>query len=150
MPTSVSENPAAPHSSATPTINAKGHLVTGSGFLPDHTVALRITRAGEDIDDYLAYVTDGDGYLHSELPSSVAERDRRHPALARPGSVHSPDPALAAATKLGIKWPNLQSGAGPALSRGPSQRWLLLQVSRRSGAGAMQSQRCHLRFPGRN
>jgi len=71
MPTSVSDNPAAPHSSATPTISAKGHLVTGSGFLPDHNVAIRITRAGEDIDDYLAYVTDGDGSLHSELPNSV-------------------------------------------------------------------------------
>jgi len=30
----------------------------------------------------------------------VAEWDRRQPAP----SVHSPDPALAAATKLGIKW----------------------------------------------
>src|SRR5271168_3340167 len=71
MPSSVSHNPAAPHSYGTPTIGAKGHLVTGSGFLPDHNVAIRITHAGEDIDDYLAYVTDGDGYLHSELPSSV-------------------------------------------------------------------------------
>ena len=71
MPASLSNSPAAPHSSATPTISAKGHLVTGSGFLPDHNVAIRITRAGEDIDDYLAYVTDGHGYLHSELPSSV-------------------------------------------------------------------------------
>ena len=71
MPASLSNNPAAPHSSATPTISAKGRLVTGSGFLPDHDVTIRITRAGEDIDDYLAYVTDGHGYLHSELPSSV-------------------------------------------------------------------------------
>jgi hypothetical protein len=71
MPTSVSDSLAAPHSSATPTISAEGHLVTGSGFLPDHRVTIRITRAGEDIDDYLAYVTDGDGYLHSDLPSSV-------------------------------------------------------------------------------
>ena len=71
MPTSVSHDPAAPHSSATPTISAKGHLVTGSGFLPDHNVTIRITRAGEDIDDYLADVTDGHGYLDSELPSSV-------------------------------------------------------------------------------
>jgi hypothetical protein len=71
MPTSVSDNPAAPHWYATPTIRAKGHLVTGSGFLPNHHVTIRITRAGEDIDDYLAYVTDADGSLHSELPSSV-------------------------------------------------------------------------------
>jgi hypothetical protein len=71
MPASLSNSPAAPHSYGTPTISATGHLVTGSGFLPDHIVAIRITRAGEDIDDYLAYVTDGHGYLHSELPSSV-------------------------------------------------------------------------------
>jgi hypothetical protein len=71
MPTSVSDNPATPHSSATPTIGAHGHLLTGSGFLPEHNVTIRITRAGEDIDDYLTYVTDGDGYLHCELPRSV-------------------------------------------------------------------------------
>jgi hypothetical protein len=71
MPISVSNSPAAPHSSATPTISAKGHLVTGSGFLPDHNVTIRITCAGEDIDDYLVYVTDGDGCLHCELPSGV-------------------------------------------------------------------------------
>jgi hypothetical protein len=71
MPASLSNNAAARHSYGPPTISAKGHLVTGSGFLPDHIVAIRITRAGEDIDDYLAYVTDGHGYLHSELPSSV-------------------------------------------------------------------------------
>ena len=71
MPASLSNSPAAPHSYGTPTISATRHLVTGSGFLPDHIVAIRITRAGEDIDDYLAYVTDGHGHLYSELPSSV-------------------------------------------------------------------------------
>ena len=71
MPTRESHDPAAPHSSATPTISAKGHLVTGSGFLPDHNVTIRITRAGEDIDDYLADVTDGHGYLHCELPNGA-------------------------------------------------------------------------------
>lgn len=71
MPTFLSHSPAAPHSSATPTISAKGHLVTGFGFLPDHNVTIRIRRAGDDIDDYLAYVTDGHGYLHSELPSGI-------------------------------------------------------------------------------
>ena len=71
MPTRESHDLAAPHSSATPTISAKGHLVTGSDFLPDHNVTIRITRAGEDIDDYLADVTDGHGYLRYELPSNV-------------------------------------------------------------------------------
>jgi hypothetical protein len=53
VPTPLSDNPFVSHSSATPTISAHGHVVTGSGFLPDHRVALRIARAGEDIDDYL-------------------------------------------------------------------------------------------------
>src|SRR5271155_4205461 len=86
MPTSVSHNPAAPHSSGTPTIGAKGHLVTGSGFLPDHRVAIRITRAGEDIDDYLTYVTDGDGCLHSDLPNGVTGK------LYIVATDHRPDP----------------------------------------------------------
>jgi hypothetical protein len=71
VPISVSDNLTAPRSPATPSIGAKGHLVTGSGFLPDHNVTIRITRAGDYIDDYLAYVTDGDGYLYCELPSDV-------------------------------------------------------------------------------
>jgi hypothetical protein len=71
MSTPAPENPSVPHSSLTPTISADGHLVTGSGFLPDHPVAVWITCAGEDIDDYLTYVTDCDGSLHSDLPNGV-------------------------------------------------------------------------------
>lgn len=71
MPTPVSEDPSASHVFATPTINARGHLITGSGFLPDHRVAIRITRVGEDISDYLTYMTDGHGHLYSELPASA-------------------------------------------------------------------------------
>jgi hypothetical protein len=62
MPTHVSNNPSV-SSSASPYISAHGHLVTGSGFLADHNVSIRITRAGEDISDYLTYLADGDGYL---------------------------------------------------------------------------------------
>ena len=71
MPNPLSDNPSGSHPSATPTISARGHLVTGSGFLPNHNVTLRITRAGEDISDYLAYVTEGDGDIHCELPDGV-------------------------------------------------------------------------------
>jgi hypothetical protein len=70
MPT-VSNTPSVPHPFATPTISAHGHLVTGSGFLPDHNVSIRITRAGEDISDYLTYLADGDGCLLCELPNSA-------------------------------------------------------------------------------
>jgi hypothetical protein len=71
VPTPVSDDPSVSHSPG-PRICAEGHLVTGSGFLPDHDVVIRITAAGEDIDDYLTYVTDGDGCLHSQLPEGVA------------------------------------------------------------------------------
>ncbi|HTQ17181.1 hypothetical protein [Mycobacterium sp.] len=71
MPAGVSNSPAAPYSSSAPRISAHKNLVTGSGFLPDHLVALRITRAGDDIDDYLTYVTNDDGCLHCELPASL-------------------------------------------------------------------------------
>lgn|ERR1700757_5484076 len=67
----VSDDPSECHRSATPNISAHGHLVTGSGFLPDHSVAVRITRAGEDISVYLTYITDADGHLHCELPNSA-------------------------------------------------------------------------------
>jgi hypothetical protein len=46
-------------------------VVSGCGFLPGHRVAIRITRAGEDISDYLTYMTDGDGCLHCELPNGA-------------------------------------------------------------------------------
>ena len=71
MPIGVSEGPAAPYSSSAPSISAQKSLVTGSGFLPDHRVALRITHAGDDIDDYLTYVTDDDGCLLCELPDGL-------------------------------------------------------------------------------
>jgi hypothetical protein len=71
MPTRVSDNSSVSHSSDSPTISAQGHLVSGCGFLPDHRVAIRITRAGEDITDYLTYLTDGHGYLHCELPNGA-------------------------------------------------------------------------------
>jgi hypothetical protein len=96
MPTPVSDNPSVSHSSATPTISAQGHLVTGSGFLPDHRVAIRITAAGEDISDYLTYVTDGHGYLHCELPNGARG------TLYIAATDHRPDPAGA----CGRLWSN--------------------------------------------
>ena len=86
MPTPVSDDSSASHLSATPTICAEGHLVTGSGFLPDHCVAIRITRAGEDIDDYLTYVTDGHGCVHCELPNGATG------TLYIAATDHRPDP----------------------------------------------------------
>jgi hypothetical protein len=86
MPTLRSDNPSVSHSSDSPTISAQGNLVTGSGFLPDHSVAIRITAAGEDISDYLTYMTDGHGYLHCELPNGATRK------LYIAATDHRPDP----------------------------------------------------------
>jgi hypothetical protein len=95
VPNPLSDNPSVPHSSATPTISVRGHHLTGSGFLRDHRVAIRITRAGEDISDYLTYMTDADGYLHGELPNSatgtfyIAASDHRSDAEGACGRLWS-------------------------------------------------------------
>ena len=86
MSTPVSDNPLVSHSADSPTISAQGNLVTGSGFLPDHRVAIRVTRAGEDISDYLTDMTDGHGYLHCELPNGATGK------LYIAATDHLPDP----------------------------------------------------------
>jgi hypothetical protein len=45
-------------------------LITGTGFLPNCPVTVRITYAGDDIVDYLTYVSDADGYLSAPLPET--------------------------------------------------------------------------------
>jgi hypothetical protein len=60
-----------PYAAGAPTISAHDHVVTGTGFLADHNVTIRITRPGDDISDYLAYVTDSNGHLDAELPTSA-------------------------------------------------------------------------------
>jgi hypothetical protein len=74
MPTSVSDvsdNAAVPNRTAAASISAHGRIVTGSGFIRDHNVTIRITRAGEGISDYLSYMADGDGQLDWELPDTA-------------------------------------------------------------------------------
>jgi hypothetical protein len=87
MPTPVSDDPSDPKAPCAPVISARGHVVTGSGFLPDHDVTIRITRAGEDISDYLSYATDCDGHLHAELPT-----DATVGTLHITATDHRPDP----------------------------------------------------------
>ena len=69
MPTPAQHNPAARGCPA-PTISAVS-VVTGSGFLPDHEVTIRITCAGDGVSDYLTYATDPGGHLYAELPASA-------------------------------------------------------------------------------
>jgi integrase/recombinase XerD len=46
-------------------------LITGTGFLPDCSVTVRIAYRGEDIVDYLTYTSDADGYLNAALPETA-------------------------------------------------------------------------------
>jgi hypothetical protein len=46
-------------------------LITGTGFLPNCPVTVRITYAGDDIVDYLTYISDADGYLSAALPETA-------------------------------------------------------------------------------
>jgi hypothetical protein len=86
MPTPVADDPSHTNAPTAPTISAHRHVVTGSGFLPDHNVTIRITRAGEDISDYLAYTTDQNGHLRAELPASATG------TLHVTATDHRPDP----------------------------------------------------------
>lgn len=62
-------------------------LITGSGFLPNRSVTIRITYIGEDFVDYLTYVSDADGYLSAPLPET-AVTETGHIAVTD----HRPDP----------------------------------------------------------
>ena len=75
--------------SSGPVISAtRGHVVvTGTGFLPNHSVTVRITTDGEDIVDYLTYTTDPNGCLSAALPQTAIDRDAQITATD-----HRPDP----------------------------------------------------------
>src|SRR5277367_6185218 len=91
MPTDVpgNEQAARPVRPTGPSISASRAdvLVTGRGFLPNRSVTIRITYVGEDIVDYLTYVSDADGYLSAPLPES-AVIETGHIAVTD----HRPDP----------------------------------------------------------
>ncbi len=72
-------------------------LITGSGFLPNHSVSIRITYIGEDIVDSLTYVTDANGALSAPLPET-AITETRHIAVTD----HRPDPDC----ERGLLWSN--------------------------------------------
>lgn len=91
MPTEAAgdQPPGRPIGPTGPIISAScGHvLITGSGFLPNRPVTIRITYIGEDIVDYLTYVSDADGYLSAVLPET-AVTETGHIAVTD----HRPDP----------------------------------------------------------
>jgi hypothetical protein len=63
----------APAAAAAPSIIATaGYVITGTGFVPDHDVTIRVTYTAEDISDYLTYTTNPSGNLYAQLPTSPA------------------------------------------------------------------------------
>jgi len=91
MPTDVpgNEQAARPVRPTGPSISASRAdvLVTGSGFLPNRSVTIRITYIGEDVVDYLTYISDADGYLSAPLPETAVS-ETGHIAVTD----HRPDP----------------------------------------------------------
>ena len=104
MPTDAPGNqpPAPLGRPAGPIISAfRGQVfVTGAGFLPNCPVTIRVMYTGEDIVDYLTYVSDADGRLSAALPES---------AITESGHItvtdHRPDPA----GDRGLLWSNTVS-----------------------------------------
>ena len=75
MPTEAPGNQSAarPVRPAGPIISAYDGqvLITGSGFLPNRPVTVRIAYGGEDVVDYLTYISDADGALSAPLPETA-------------------------------------------------------------------------------
>lgn len=101
MPTEApGEHAAAPPVRPTcPVISAsRGQvLITGSGFLPNCPLTVRIASAGEDVVDYLTYTSDADGYLSAVLPET---------AIARTGHIAVTDNRHDPAGEGGLLWSN--------------------------------------------
>ena len=101
MPTDATgEHATAPPARPTsPVISAsRGQVsITGSGFLPNRLVTVRITHTGDDIRDYLTYVSDADGFLNVVLPET---------ALIETGHIAVTDHRLDPAGEGGLLWSN--------------------------------------------
>lgn len=72
--------PAAPARPRCPIICASPGqlLITGTGFLTDSVVTVRITTSGHDIVDYLTYTSDADGFVSAALPASAITTTAGH------------------------------------------------------------------------
>jgi hypothetical protein len=101
MPTDVpgNQSPARPVQPAGPIISAyNGHVfITGTGFLPNRPVTVRIAYSDDDVVDYLTYISDADGVLSAPLPET-AVTETGHITVTD----HRPDPA----GDCGLLWSN--------------------------------------------
>jgi hypothetical protein len=91
MPTDVpgNQSPARPVRPAGPIISTyDGRVfITGTGFLPNRPVTVRIAYSGDDVVDYLTYISDADGTLSAPLPET-AVTETGHITVTD----HRPDP----------------------------------------------------------
>lgn len=102
MPTEIPGDPALPLRPAViggPIITATERqlVVTGSGFLSNHSVTIRITHAGDEIADYLTYTTDADGCLTAPLPLT---------AIVGTAQISASDHRLNPLSDDGLLWSN--------------------------------------------
>ena len=72
-------------------------LITGTGFLPNQPVTVRITNSGEGVVDYLTYISDADGRLYAALPETTVIRNGQITVTDQ-----RPDPA----GNCGLLWSN--------------------------------------------
>jgi hypothetical protein len=81
MPTDVPghQPPARPVRPAGPIITAyDGEIfITGTGFLPNRPVTVRIAHSDDDVVDYLTYISDADGALSAPLPETAVTETGR-------------------------------------------------------------------------
>jgi hypothetical protein len=99
------EDRAAEHASEPPvgpTISASRDqiFITGTGFLPNHRVTVRITHDADDIVDYLTYRSDADGFLSATLPETAVVESENSTVTD-----HPPDPE----GDRGLLWSNTVS-----------------------------------------
>jgi hypothetical protein len=88
-----------------PVIAAAGDtVITGTRFLPDRDVTVRVVYSVDGVTDYLAFTTDVHGDLVAALPISPQSR-----VLAVSASDHRPDPD----GECGLLWSNTETIGGP-------------------------------------
>jgi hypothetical protein len=88
MAATKADNPVRGESPARPAITVtRVGVVIGAGFLPNCEVAVRITRPGESVSDYVTYASDRNGDLHAELPATALSG-----TLEIAATDHRPDP----------------------------------------------------------
>ena len=86
---------------AAPAISTAGYTaITGTGFLPNHNVTVRVVYSVDDVADYLAFTTDRHGDLVAELPIGPELG-----VLSVSVSDHRPDPD----GECGLLWSNTET-----------------------------------------